>query len=237
MIDINAHILPGIEGGCQSTEQALEILRQAEKCGIKSICVTAPLFSWSGKSYIDKVKRKFEILKENQNRIELHLGFEIYLEPNLPWMENLADFTLAQTGRYLLIELPNGEIPGYLENIVYHLKLAEITPILAHPERNLVSEAQIKIIEKLVNQGALVQLDAGSILRANGKDLKKLSGLLLQKNLVHFIATNGRDEKEKNIQSLILAYEEAQKIIGEEKAFCLVKTNPQKVLCKEEVLA
>ena len=44
MIDIHCHILPGLDDGAQSLDEAVEMARIAEKDGIEKIVATPHLF-------------------------------------------------------------------------------------------------------------------------------------------------------------------------------------------------
>ena len=75
-------------------------------------------------------------------------------------------------GKYMLIEFQTFMMPKGYENHLYDLKMSGVTPIIAHPERYKAVQDDIKIIEKLINSGCLMQIDAGSILGHFGKKCK-----------------------------------------------------------------
>jgi tyrosine-protein phosphatase YwqE len=77
--------------------------------------------------------------------------------------EELARLTIAQTGRYLLLEFPYRSWPLALDSSVSGLVRRGITPLLAHPERNPEVQERPARIEALVEAGALVQVTAASL--------------------------------------------------------------------------
>ncbi|MDI6795161.1 MAG: histidinol-phosphatase, partial [bacterium] len=51
MIDIHTHILPGLDDGARSIEEAVKIIRQAERGGVKIIVATPHLILGTAYAY------------------------------------------------------------------------------------------------------------------------------------------------------------------------------------------
>jgi protein-tyrosine phosphatase len=96
--------------------------------------------------------------------LEVLPGGEIALE-RLARIEpdELVRFTLAQIGRYLLIEFPYSGWPLALEGAIHALRRPGITPILAHPERNPDVQERPARLAAAASAGALVQVTASSL--------------------------------------------------------------------------
>lgn len=77
--------------------------------------------------------------------------------------------TMNCTDVYILIEFPANHIPRYAEKMLYQLCLRGVTPIIAHPERNTELIEYPDILHRLVQQGALTQITAGSVTGKFGK--------------------------------------------------------------------
>ena len=52
--------------------------------------------------------------------------------------------------------------------------MAGVTPIIAHPERYRQVQEDLNFIEKWLNSGCIIQIDAGSILENLGQGKKVL---------------------------------------------------------------
>ena len=63
----------------------------------------------------------------------------------------------------MLIEFSTNLYPTGYEDEFYKLQSNGITPIIAHPERYRPIQNDINIVEKLINSGCLMQIDAGSV--------------------------------------------------------------------------
>ncbi|PKC52566.1 hypothetical protein RhiirA1_481212 [Rhizophagus irregularis] len=127
--------------------------------------------------------------------------------------------TLAKS-RYLLLELPSSTVPLYTIPIIQHLIRLEITPIIAHPERNRSIIERPTILENLIAHGALAQITAGSITGHFGRQIQKRSLQFIHSNLVH---TYGSDVHHLTKRPLLfkegLSYLEKKKLSSKVEIF------------------
>ena len=66
-------------------------------------------------------------------------GAEVYFTGDVVERARAGDLmTIADGGRYLLLELPYQQIPMGVDDTIFQLKLLGITPLMAHPERVVV---------------------------------------------------------------------------------------------------
>jgi protein-tyrosine phosphatase len=90
----------------------------------------------------------------------------------------------------LLIFRNTAEIFGRLQE-------AGMIPIITHPERNQLLQMRIEEIAMWVEAGAYVQVTGQSLLGAFGKKAAEFARALLDRRLVHFIASDGHDLKHR----------------------------------------
>ena len=93
MIDIHSHLIPGVDDGSLSLEQSLQMLRQAEQEGITRL-ITTPHYMKNGDFRVgaDDLIRRFARLKEAYTgSIQLTLGNELYIHPDLPELLGMCD--------------------------------------------------------------------------------------------------------------------------------------------------
>jgi protein-tyrosine phosphatase len=128
------------------------------------------------------------------------------------------------------MELPWGQFPPHVDQIVFELQLEGRVPIIAHPERSMITKKQLVNVENLVQKGALMQINAGSLLGFFGRKIKRMAEELLKQNLVHFLASDAHGHLSSSLEILPQAFTCASKIIGREKAEKLVVSNPQRVI-------
>lgn len=165
MIDLHTHILPGIDDGPASVEEAL-LLTEALKNQNIHTAVCTPHFNPASTALQDFCAKRKEALKQmSASRIILLSGSETLLHPYLFHYPDLSSLCIENT-RYLLIEIPyekkwNKEIYTYLEKLIQYYN---VFPIIAHIERYQAFKHSTKRIKKLIKIGCLLQLNTKSLL-------------------------------------------------------------------------
>ncbi len=108
-----------------------------------------------------------------------------------------------------------------------------ITPIISHPERNLVIQHDIDILYELVSMGALCQVTAMSITGDFGEMVMQCAERLLRHRLVHVIASNAHSSDSRP-PVLSQAVEAAAEILGNyDDAERMVKEVPALILSED----
>lgn len=238
MIDIHTHILPFVDDGAKDMETSLEMAKIAASEGIKYIFATPHYIENEG--YNDKNKNS-EILeelniklKENDIDIEVILGNEVYITPEIIELIESEKVSLLGESKYLLMELPMFEIPMYLEDIIYELKLKGITPIIAHPERYREVKNDSNILKKYIELGALTQLNLGSLIGYYGEDIEDTAKILVEHNMIHFVGTDAHS-RTRRPPTAKKALEVLKGIISAQKVNDLIYNNPMKIINNEEI--
>lgn len=131
--------------------------------------------------------------------------------------------------RYVLVELAANSVPPMLEQPFYRLQLGGWIPILAHPERNLVFQERPDILASFLHLGAKMQITAGSLLGEFGPAAKRSAEILLQRKIVHFMATDAHNlsKRPPRMRAALAALEER---VGRDVALALTHGNPLAVI-------
>ena len=98
---------------------------------------------------------------------------------------------------YLLVEFSDLLIPRTTQDIFDRLSAAGLTPIVTHPERNPLLHTRLDQLRAWVENGALVQVTGGSLLGNFGRAAKRVAAELMDRNLVHFIASDAHDRRHR----------------------------------------
>lgn len=195
LVDLHTHILPGIDDGARDYDQSLAILRKAEQARVKKVVLTPHVLNTPTPCFVNNILQIFTKLKQKAIKeeidVELLLGAEIFISPETSRIiTDYPSLTLNQTGRYLLLELPLLETPDFVSQVIYELILKGITPIIAHPERNLLFQKEIEVLAEFSRQGVLTQVNITSLAGYYGKKVKKIAQRLLYNRLVDFLASD-----------------------------------------------
>jgi len=192
MIDIHTHILPGVDDGPKDWDDTFNLLRQGAEDGIKGAVCTSHLLDHCSPELEELFTQRFADLqvKLQAEKIEmaLWLAAEIYCQAD--FQPESAIVTFSGKGKYSLIELPLGQIPQNAGEVFFNLSLKGITPILAHPERNMDIAQKIDLARDYCRRGILLQVNAGSLLGVFGSSARKTAFALFDNELVSFVASD-----------------------------------------------
>jgi protein-tyrosine phosphatase len=175
-----------------------------------------------------------EELERRNIPVKLHLGAEVFYLPNLLELKDTPPCTLGNR-RYMLIEFALHSLPEGYKEVLFDLKMAGVTPIIAHPERYRPIQEDVEIARHMVRAGALIQIDAGSLLGTLGQRANKSSRELLQQRLCHLIGSDAHDDKKRNF-CLPKTIEVGRELIGTEIEE-IVFANPKRLLNGEPIEA
>lgn len=199
MIDTHAHILPGIDDGAKTIEDSVELCRIAAEDGITTMTCT-PHINFRYENRRTTIEQPFEALgaalREAGIGLELIKGAEVHMSPDiLAKVKEKELVTYNDGGRYLLLEFPFQRVLTGEEEMVYRLRLASVTPIIAHPERIEFFTQDIDRLHRLVKLGALAQVTGGSILGQFGETSQNAAMSMIERRLVHIVASDAHDAK------------------------------------------
>jgi protein-tyrosine phosphatase len=231
MIDIHTHILPGVDDGVETMEEAVEFAGMAAGDGVTTIVATPHCKEGFWPNDRASVLRDVSALRERLATegvdIEILPGSEVHVCPEL--VERIADgraVTLGDNGKTLLLELSLSQYPVELENLVFQLKLAGIHTIFAHPERVRYFQDDFRRYEAVIRLGAFGQITTGSLLGRFGSTARTFSEEALEKGLAHIIASDSHDLRSRP-PVLRRAVEAAAEFVGESLAERMVNEIPR----------
>ena len=221
MIDMHSHILWNVDDGPKSLEESIEMLQQAMKEGITDIISTShsqhPQYDVPFNIVNEQIRILQQELTSRNIPLMIHSGHEVRLNEKLISLIQEGQIHKLAQSSYLLLELPSSHVPNYTKNIIHALAIEGITPIIAHPERNKGIAEKPERLERLIREGALAQITAGSLAGHFGKSVQKLSLDLVRANLVH---TYGSDVH--NLTTRPFLFEEGLTFLEKKKELDLV---------------
>lgn len=244
MIDIHSHILPGLDDGAQTWEDALQMARQAVADGIRVMVATPHLFKGrvvdpqkinEKSAILDLIGRFKERLAAEGIALEILPGCDVPLSVEaLMLLEDDLLLTINDLKRYLFLELPDTAIPPATEEICFRIKSKGITPIITHPERHLIIQEAPDRLRRLLDLGCLSQLTAGSLTGRFGRHVARASRQLIKKGYVHLMATDAHNPSSRP-PLLSQALNELSTLVGPERARAMVTQVPGKIIKGEPI--
>ena len=240
MIDLHCHVLPGLDDGARLLEETLDMARTAVKNNIDTIVATPHTLNgffvnkWENVvSLTSTVQKAFDA---EDIAITLYPAMEAQVCPELfDALEKGQAATINDNSSFMLIEFPPFSMPPGSEELIFKLKLQGITPVIAHPERHLILQNDMKQLYDLVKIGALCQLTALSVTGHLGSSVQKSAERMISTGLAHVIATDAHSDDER-IVALSSAVDRAAEILQDySRAEKMVTTTPAAIIAGEDV--
>ncbi len=235
MIDIHSHMLPGIDDGAKDMTEALALVKLAIEDGVTRLVLTPHLHFGRFDNTLSVIKTAFAELVAEVKKAELDITMAYAAEVRLD-SEMLALLAIKQLPLYgsyngqqfMLLEFPHSHIPAGSDMLVKYLKKQNITPVIAHPERNrdlLESPHKIKQFARL---GCWFQVTASSISGHFGEECQQLALDYIEQDLIQIVASDAHNLKRRP-PMLSDARNRVVELFGEEKAQQLFYDNPYNI--------
>lgn len=196
MIDIHSHILPMVDDGCSSVDQALAMLDQAYQDGSDEIVLTPHLaYPYGFVNPSKKIRSLFDdfqrIVNEARIPVKLYLGCEFLFDSTDSFYEHLDEITTYNDTKYLLMEFYFSEEGSRMLEAVKCVNENGLIPVIAHPERYESIQVSNHLAKDLVSTGALLQMNKGSVFGKYGSMAKDTVQELLDAHLISFVGSDG----------------------------------------------
>lgn len=226
MIDIHAHVLPGVDDGSANENFSFEMLFDAQRQGVTDVILT-PHFRMEYKKTHAELVDAFDHFCAQKEKIgidvNLYLGQEAFISNE--FKKDVKDgkvFTLCGT-QYLLVEF-DFDVDHDIAEIVYDLINLGFKPIVAHIER--YTYADISVAREIKAIGGLIQVNAQSVVARFGA-LKRKVKELFNEGLVDFVASDVHQGRKNQMKK---AYGKVAKRYGKATADAVFNLNAQKII-------
>ncbi len=236
MIDIHTHILPDCDDGSPDLQTSVKKLKIIQDAGVSDVVLTPHFLRNLYHNSADIIENRFDllqkaVLKENL-KINLHKAAEVYLDGKIIDDIEKENLFIRDT-KYILVETSMTIFPDDLLETLYHLVRKGYRPIMAHPERYNNIIRNIGIAEDLMFRNVYLQLNAGSILGNNGKQVQDTAWQMLENGFVHFLASDNHCRSDE--YTLPAAITEINEEFDESLTTLLTEINPRKMLNNEKI--
>jgi protein-tyrosine phosphatase len=202
VIDLHCHVLPGIDDGPTTIEGSLALARAAAAGGTR-VLVATPHVSWRYRNdartiarLVGELNSRLEAegaLSADGAPLEVRAGAEIALT-------QIAEIPPAELGRlslgggeWLLVEPPFTPVAPHLDEILLALGRDGRRIVVAHPERCPTFQRDRHTLERLVLEGFLTSVTAGSFGGRFGAEARRFALELARDGLLHNVASDAHD--------------------------------------------
>ena len=197
-IDMHTHILPEVDDGAQSMGDALKLVRMAYQDGARALVLTPHYrgkYKENSPAWLRELFSVFtQMVQQELPQMQLYLGCEAHYEQAVPELLTQKAVLSINDSRYSLLEFAPGTPRSQIETGIAETIRHGFTPIIAHVERYSAFHNGSDLADEVLSQGALLQVNAGSVMGKHGLQVKRLCQKLLKERKVHFIASDAHDE-------------------------------------------
>ena len=216
MIDMHTHVIPFVDDGSKSIEDSIDMIKQEINQGIDTIICTPHYIHRRYEKCVDEIKKNYNLLldkaKELNLNVNLLLGQEICYTHRVNIIEMLKKkelLTLNDT-QYVLLEFSYHHEPEDIYDIIYNFRVNGYKVVVAHVER--YEWITVDKVKGLISEGAIIQINSGSVVGSNSIKEKRFVKKLLRLNLVDIVASDIHSFRPSTMQ-------EALKKVKNEKLF------------------
>jgi protein-tyrosine phosphatase len=196
MIDLHCHVLPGVDDGPDTIDESVALARAAAEAGTETIVATPHIDHAHGVE-VAQIPIAVAALNSGLARRGVPVNVLVGGEIALTRYDELTDADLEVLGLgggpYLLIESPYSMQAGDFDALIFEMRMRGHDIVLAHPERCPGFEREPDRLERLVGAGVLCSVTAGSIGGQFGRSVRTFSLDLVQRGLVHNVASDAHD--------------------------------------------
>ncbi len=232
--DIHCHCLPGLDDGPATMTECVALCRLLAKDGIATVVATPHQLGRfenrsSAASVREAVRGLNETLRNNGVPLNVLAGGEVHVDDRVCRLlgdDEIA--TLADGGRYLLLELPS-RISVDVTPLLAELLSVGIRCVVSHVERIASFVAQRRMLLKWMDHRAHLQITASSLVGDFGRDVQRTAWSLLSSGWVTLVATDshGVDFRPPRMAS---AFDRISTRLGKGIAHQVCIENPSRVL-------
>lgn len=231
--DIHTHLLPGVDDGAKSMDEALDLVTMAWNNGTRTIFLTPHYRGKYKRNSPAFLKEKFEEFSQRVHQqlpeMNLYLGSEIHYQADIPdKLMGEEVLTMNESG-FILLEFSQNSWKSQVLYAVSDVLGCGLTPIIAHAERYDIFRKDATLADEVLQMGAKIQLNADSVMGKHGFLVKHYCRKLLKAGKVDFIASDAHDLTSRT-PILRECFLHIHKKYGAENAAALFYHNAQNVI-------
>jgi protein-tyrosine phosphatase len=234
LVDIHAHLLPGIDDGPEDLAGTLEMARSAAASGIVRLAATPHLRSDFPGVHVEEIAGRVQDVQAELDAAGIGLQVVAGAEASLLWAleaseEELRLASYGQRGRDLLIETPSDV--SMVDQLLQQVQARGFRVTLAHPERSRTFGQDPSKLARLGEQGVLLQVNADALFGPHGSSPRRLTERLCRDGLAQVVASDGhRGSEWRPVGRLSRAAAALSRLVGSDYAAWMLTAAPAAIL-------
>jgi tyrosine-protein phosphatase YwqE len=194
LVDLHSHLLPSLDDGVKTFEEAEEIILYFQKLGYRKLITTPHIMSDTYRNTAGGIRQKLvklqEYLKDKKISIEIEAAAEYYLDEHLYRLLQSDQPLMTFGNKYLLFETNFITEPFILKEFIFSATTKGYKLIFAHPERYLYLHNNLSKAQDLIDRGVLFQINISSITGYYSKPVQQMANKLIERGWVHLLGSD-----------------------------------------------
>jgi protein-tyrosine phosphatase len=239
VIDLHCHILPGLDDGAATIDESVVLARAFQRVGIDVAVATPHIredYPFDPAEIGPRARGLEEALAGEGIELRVVAGAEVAISIVRDLSEEILRTLCLGDGPYMLVESPYTHATNVLEETLFDLQVRGFRPVLAHPERAPSFQQDLDRLVQLVERGVLCSVTAASMIGSFGGTVRRFTGKLFQRELVHNVASDAHDPVRRPID-LLFGFEVLEREIPglREQAPWFTAAAPEAILAGAEL--
>lgn len=231
-VDLHCHYVPRIDDGVRDIDAARELLVGLRALGFSTVVATPHMRPGMFDNDADGIRHAFVELEArfagDGDLPQLGLGAEHYFgDVVFERLMNGGGVTYPG-GRAALIEFSPEAFPAFTQARLYDLHRKGVEVVVAHPERYAPVWKDIATLAPLIDAGAKLLLDLGSLVGRYGRKSQRAAEAILEECAFDAACTDSH--KPSDLDDLPKAIDRLRALVGPSETDRLLSTGPRKIL-------
>lgn len=233
-VDIHCHCLPLVDDGPSTQSDSLALCQALVDDGITTVIATPhQLGRYNGDNESQRIRDEVCVLnlalQSNKIALSIVAGGDVRVDERIcQLLDSDKILTLADGGKYLLLELPQETFID-IEPLLIELSSRGIEAIISHPERHPILSKEPALLGKWFAHSIHLQITSGSFLGEFGISTQKAAWYFLSSGMAQLVATDCHNLRTRR-PSMSAAFERITLKFGHEVARQVCIENPLRVL-------
>lgn len=216
--DMHSHLLPNLDDGVRSFEQATEIITRMVSFGYSKLITTPHVMSDTYRNTSEGILSKLgelrEHLKQNNIQVTLDAAAEYYLDEELVRKVEMNEPLLTFGDRYVLFETNFLTEPLILKEFIFLATTKGYRLVLAHPERYLYLQQDLRKMEDLLGRGLFFQINISSFTGYYSKSVQMTVNKMIDQGWIHMLGSDCHHIQHANLIETALQTKYFQKALS-----------------------
>jgi protein-tyrosine phosphatase len=230
-VDLHCHWIAAIDDGAPTPDEGLAMLRALGQAGFGFVMATPhmrPALYDNTKADLTRAFEAMSVTIAERGLPEVGLSSEHFFD-DVVYRRLLAGEGLPYPGgKAVLVEFPTEAFPARVADCFFELRLKRLRPVLAHPERYRAVWKDPKVLDPLLDGGAVLLLDVAALVGKYGRAAERAATTLLEDG--YYEAACSDAHRAKDVDDVVKGIARLQKLVGREEADYLLKEGPEAIL-------